>query len=173
MVWYPSVPVDDQSGRIVEDAPPDLTYAPYPIILSSAKSGGHFAPHLVSYGFVVVGIKNLDTYEPWDQNLIDQPLDILFALHQVAAGALDGLEDMIDADRAGVLGYSIDGYNSLALSGARIDPKFYLEQCANAFLQLDTGTAGAGNTDVARFGDLPCAALCSIPAGARDTGAGA
>jgi len=132
MVWYPSVPVDDQSGRIVEDAPPDLTYAPYPIILSSAKSGGHFAPHLVSYGFVVVGIKNLDTYEPWDQNLIDQPLDILFTLHQVAAGALDGLEDMIDADRAGVLGYSFDGYNSLALSGARIDPKFYLEQCANA-----------------------------------------
>ena len=32
----------------------------------------------------------------------------------------------------GVLGYSFDGYNSLALSGARIDPKFYLEQCANA-----------------------------------------
>jgi predicted dienelactone hydrolase len=39
---------------------------------------------------------------------------------------------MIDADQAGAFGYSFDGYNALALSGARIDPEFYLRQCTMA-----------------------------------------
>jgi predicted dienelactone hydrolase len=30
------------------------------------------------------------------------------------------------------MGYSFDGYNSLALGGARVDPDFYLAQCAGA-----------------------------------------
>jgi predicted dienelactone hydrolase len=30
------------------------------------------------------------------------------------------------------LGYSFDGYNSLAMSGARVDPEFYLAQCEQA-----------------------------------------
>ena len=45
---------------------------------------------------------------------------------------LKGLEGMIDAEYAGVMGYSFDGYNALAMSGARVDPEFYLSQCANA-----------------------------------------
>ena len=114
---------------MVEDTPSDLSGAPYPVILSSSKVGSFFAPHLVSYGFVYVGIRNIDTYEQIDQNLIDQPLDILFALDQVASQPLEGLEGMLDTDRAGTMGYSFDGYNSLALSGARIDPQFYLERC--------------------------------------------
>ncbi len=36
---------------------------------------------------------------------------------------------MIDTDRAGAIGYSFDGYNTLAISGARIDPEHYLAQC--------------------------------------------
>jgi predicted dienelactone hydrolase len=36
---------------------------------------------------------------------------------------------MIDAEHAGAIGYSFDGYNALALSGARIDPEYYLAQC--------------------------------------------
>jgi predicted dienelactone hydrolase len=39
---------------------------------------------------------------------------------------------MIDAEHAGAIGYSFDGYNALALSGARVDPAFYRAQCANA-----------------------------------------
>jgi predicted dienelactone hydrolase len=128
-VWYPAVLPADQAGEVVEDAPADLSGAPYPVILSSAKSGGFFAAHLVSHGFVYVGIRNIDTYEQMDQNLIDQPLDILFALDQVASQPLVGLEGMFDTDRAGAMGYSFDGYNSLAISGARIDPQSYLERC--------------------------------------------
>ena len=36
---------------------------------------------------------------------------------------------MIDAEHAGTIGYSFDGFNSLAMSGARIDPEHYLAQC--------------------------------------------
>jgi predicted dienelactone hydrolase len=39
---------------------------------------------------------------------------------------------MIDAEHAGATGYSFDGYNALVLGGARIDPGFYLAQCASA-----------------------------------------
>jgi predicted dienelactone hydrolase len=38
---------------------------------------------------------------------------------------------MVDAEHAGAIGYSFDGYNALALSGARIDPEHYLAQCPN------------------------------------------
>lgn len=133
-IWYPGVePQDSTSSDQIVDAMPDLSNAPYPLILSSSKVGSIFASHLVSYGFVYVGINGLDTYL-WNENLIDQPLDILFALHQVASNPLEGLEGMINAEDAGVLGYSFDGYNSLALSGARVDPEYYLQFCANPSL---------------------------------------
>jgi predicted dienelactone hydrolase len=64
-----------------------------------------------------------------NEMMIDQPLDILFVLNQVASTPPEGLEGMIDAEHAGVTGYSFDGYNTLAMSGARIDPEYYLAQC--------------------------------------------
>ena len=134
-IWYPAIqPQDSASSGPISDALPDLTNAPYPLILSSSKVGSIFASHLASYGFVYIGINGLDTYI-WNKNLIDQPLDILFALRQVASNPLEGLEGMIDADHAGVMGYSFDGYNSLALSGVRLDPEYYLEFCANPSLE--------------------------------------
>ncbi len=132
IVWYPAIRPEGYTGTVARNAAPDLSAAPYPLILSSAKVGNLFAPHLVSHGFVVAGVDRLDYYIPWDQNLIDQPLDILFALNQIASDPLEGLEGIIDADHAGAMGYSFDGYNALALSGARVDPEFYLEQCAQA-----------------------------------------
>jgi predicted dienelactone hydrolase len=53
----------------------------------------------------------------------------------LAAGTnvnLEGLEGMIDAEHVGMMGYSFDGYNSLAMSGARVDPEYYLSSCADA-----------------------------------------
>jgi predicted dienelactone hydrolase len=61
--------------------------------------------------------------------MIDQPLDIRFALDQVASQPPEELAGMIDAEHAGAIGYSFDGYNTLALSGARIDPEYYQAQC--------------------------------------------
>jgi predicted dienelactone hydrolase len=50
--------------------------------------------------------------------MIDQPLDILFALNQMASNPPAGLAGMIDADHAGAIGYSFDGYNFPASSSA-------------------------------------------------------
>ena len=87
---------------------------------------------MISHGFAAVGVRKIDTYEPWDHNLIDQPLDILFALDQVTSQPLEGLDGMLNTEHVGVMGYSFDGYNALAMSGARVDPEFYLEQCNQA-----------------------------------------
>jgi predicted dienelactone hydrolase len=90
---------------------------------------GDLAPSLVSHGFTWASVDGIDTYAEMNEEMIDQPLDILFALDQVSSKPLEGLEDMIDAEHAGAIGYSFDGYNALAMSGARIDPAFYLAQC--------------------------------------------
>jgi predicted dienelactone hydrolase len=132
-VWYPAIlPKDAPPSDYNFNTEPDLSGAPYPLILSSAKVGSVFGPHMASHGFVVVGVTRLDSASNWGKWLINDPLDILFALNQVADNPLDGLEGMIDANHAGAMGYSFDGYNALALGGARVDPEFYLAQCAGA-----------------------------------------
>ena len=131
-VWYPAVFTEGSSGTIsVKDAIPDRSDEPYPMILSSTKVAKILAFQLVSHGFVWASIDGIDTYRKMDKQMIDQPLDILFALDQIADNPPDGLDGMIDTEHAGAIGYSFDGYNSLALSGARIDPEHYLAQCPN------------------------------------------
>jgi predicted dienelactone hydrolase len=66
-----------------------------------------------------------------NEQMFEQPLDILFALDWVASNEPERLNGMIDAEHAGTIGYSFDGYNSLAMSGARINPEYYLGQCSN------------------------------------------
>jgi predicted dienelactone hydrolase len=129
-VWYPAVlPASSTSRGFVLNADPDPREAPYPLILSSTKAAIIFAPYLVSHGFTWASVDKLETWPKMDATMIDQPLDLLFALNQVASNPPDGLEGMIDAEHAGATGYSFDGYNTLALSGARIDPEYYLAQC--------------------------------------------
>lgn len=131
-LWYPAESTAGAPGEVVPDAPPDLNGAPYPVILSSSKLGFIFASSLVSHGFTYVGVNKIDTYFIWDNNLIDQPLDILFALRMAADNPPVELEGVINSDIAGTTGYSFDGYNSLAMSGARINPLAYLARCDEA-----------------------------------------
>ncbi|MFC2029939.1 alpha/beta hydrolase family protein [Chloroflexota bacterium] len=134
-VWYPALPPEGSSGPkllVGVDRDSDRSGAPYPLILSDTKTASILAPYLVSHGFVWASVDRIDTWDLYDAELIEQPLDILFALDQVASNPPEGLEGMIDAEHAGATGYSFGGYNTLALSGARIDPEFYLAQCANA-----------------------------------------
>ena len=129
-VWYPALPPADPTiSAPIKDAIPDPGGAPYPLILSSTKVAGIFAPYLVSHGFAWVSVDRIDWYFKMNQQMIDQPLHILFALEQVASNPPAGLEGLIDAEHAGTIGYSFDGYNTLAMSGARIDPEYYLAQC--------------------------------------------
>jgi len=113
----------------VADAPPDPSGGPYPVILSSSKVATIFAPYVVSHGFAWVSVDGLDSYPKMSLEMIDQPLDILFALDNIASSPPESLEGLIDAEHAGAIGYSFDGYNALAMSGARIDPEYYLAQC--------------------------------------------
>jgi predicted dienelactone hydrolase len=122
-------PADTASDAPILDANPYLRGAPYPLILSSTKVARIFAPYLVSRGFSWVSVDGIDSYLAFYEGAIDQPLDILFALDQVATHPPEGLDGMINTERAGVMGYSFDGFNSLAMSGARIDPEYYLAQC--------------------------------------------
>lgn len=135
-IWYPAGEHPGSSAAIpTPDAVANPAGAPYPLVLSSSKSGFEFAPHLASHGFVVVGINGIDTYASWDRNLLDQPLDILLALDRVAEEPIAGLEGIIDTEHVGTMGYSFDGYNALAVSGARADPEFYLTECAKTPLR--------------------------------------
>jgi predicted dienelactone hydrolase len=131
-IWYPTQSQEAIGILPLVNAPPDLTTAPYPLILSSAKVGFIFAPHLASHGFVVAGVNSQDSKDAWGDWLIDYPLDLRFALGQLASNPPAGFETLIDTANAGAMGYSFDGYTALALSGARIDPEYYLAQCAAA-----------------------------------------
>jgi len=132
-VWYPAVTPDDATPSDGNyNYEPDLSGAPYPLILCSAKLGGYFGYHLASHGFVVAGLNSQDSDDHWGPWLIDYPLDILATLNYIASTPLEGLEGMIDAEHTGVMGYSFDGYVALAMSGARVDPDFYLSQRAKA-----------------------------------------
>lgn len=133
-VWYPALlsKKEQQNRRSIPyNRKSDLRGAPYPLILSSTKMALVFAPTLVSHGFVWASVDNINTYVHMNPETYHQPLDILFALDKVALEPPEGLQGMINADMAGTIGYSFDGYNSLAMSGARLDPDYYLSQCSN------------------------------------------
>jgi len=143
IVWYPALKVQGSTSNVpTRDADPDRKGAPYPLILSSNKVARIFAPYLVSHGFTWAGIEGLDTYPSFSEVAIHQPLDILFALDQVAANPPEGLEGIIDADNSGTIGYSFDGFNSLVMSGARIDPQYYLSQCPTPDATTDSILGG-------------------------------
>ena len=135
-LWYPALLPEGATGTGVKlmaglNRNPDPGGAPYPLIVSSTTMARMLAPYLVSHGFTWASVDGIDTYANMSEETIDQPLDILFALDQAAANPPEGLRAMIDAEHAGAIGYSFDGYNTLAMSGARIDPEHYLAQCPN------------------------------------------
>jgi predicted dienelactone hydrolase len=90
-----------------------------------------FQTHLASHGFVMARIQIPDhnNYSDWDFQMVDWPRDFLFVLDQIGSSPPEGLEGVIDSDNVGATGYSYGGDISLALSGVRIDPEYYLSYC--------------------------------------------
>jgi predicted dienelactone hydrolase len=131
-IWYPAKSEETVGIDPLQEAPPDLTKAPYPLILSSTKVGLIFATHLASHGFVVAGVNSQDSKTAWGDWLIDYPLDLHFALDQLASNPPVGFGILMDTENVGAMGYSFDGYTAMALSGARVDPEYYLAQCEQA-----------------------------------------
>ena len=132
-LYYP-VPATEGAadGKAIQNAAPDVTGAPYPVVLGAGKESTYFGIHLASYGIVFAGLEpqdNTPEFGPW---LLDYPRDVIFALNQMAAGKLDGFAGILDPEHAGVLGYSFDSYATLQMSGARMDPAYCQAQCAAA-----------------------------------------
>ncbi len=133
-VWYPAQKPEGFTGTVAKDASPDRTSAPYPLLLSSTRIGNEFSAHMATYGFVAAGVDGQATNpgDVWGDWLINYPQEILAMLDYLASNPPEELKELIDAEHSGAYGYSFDGYNALALGGARIDPEFYLQQCAGA-----------------------------------------
>jgi len=133
-IYYPALKeANEQGGTITRNATADMSGAPYPLILTDNTSGNViFRSHLASYGFVMALVNSPDSYAKVDFQVMDHPLDFLFALDQIGLDSLEGLEGVIDANNTGVSGFSGGGWMSMALSGVRIDPEYYLSFCENA-----------------------------------------
>jgi predicted dienelactone hydrolase len=131
-IWYPASADSGAPGEVIPDAPPDMSAVPYPVILSSSKLGFLFASSLVSHGFSYIGVNKIDSYLQYDNNVVDQPRDLVFALNMMAENPPAGLEGVLNTNIVGSLGYSFDAFNALTLGGARIDPSAYRQDCENA-----------------------------------------
>jgi predicted dienelactone hydrolase len=132
-MFYPALLPEGSRGDRLQagtDRDPDLSGAPYPLILTGPDTGDQlFKAHLASHGFVMAIVRFPEYYDDWDLGVIDHPRDILFALDQIASQPLEGLESVIDSDHVGVAGYSWEGFYTFTLSGVRIAPEHYLSFC--------------------------------------------
>lgn len=141
-IFYPSGQNANPSRPLVHrnDAPPDTSAAPYPLVFYSHPRSGDgvdatatlgAAPLLASYGFAVVSIQHNDPPLPegW-LNLIQRPMDIVFVLNQLeAASGEGGIASLIDFAHVGITGFSFGGWTALQFSGAQIDPASRAAYC--------------------------------------------
>jgi predicted dienelactone hydrolase len=126
-------PAEEETDALsMWDAPAHKGDAPFPLILTGSATGDTFDNHLATHGFVMVEVEPPDSFVNYDFWVTDHPRDFLFALDQLASNPPKSLRGIIDTDHVGVGGYSVDGFYSLAVSGVRIDPQFYLERCRGA-----------------------------------------
>lgn len=133
-LWYPALKETDANGNVIRNnAKPDLSGAPYPLVLTGSNSGDMlFHEHLATHGMVTAIVRSPGFHytDPWGANVfVNYPQDLLFVLDQLAANPAEDMAGVIDTDRSAVAGYSYDGSLALALSGARIDPGFHKTWC--------------------------------------------
>ncbi len=118
-------------GRAIRNAPAEPRGGPFPLVILSHGYPGnrfimcHLGENLASKGYVVASIDHPDsTYDDlgaFASTLYHRPLDQAFILGALANlnrdGLGTGLEGLIDADRAGLVGYSMGGYGVINAIG--------------------------------------------------------
>ena len=128
-------------GKAVRDGSPRTAGAPYPLVIVSHGYPGnrfllsHLDENLASKGFVVVAIDHKDsTYDDqqsFASTLYNRPFDQLFVLNEIARlskkpsgdspggqkSPVDFLAGLVDADRTGLVGYSMGGYGVVNVIG--------------------------------------------------------
>lgn len=123
----------DLHGRATRDAAPDGAAHPL-VIVSHGYPGNrylmaHLSENLASKGYVVAAIDHAEsTYADqaaFGSTLVHRPLDQLFVLErlaQLSAAPGGWLSGLVDADRAGLIGYSMGGYGAVVAAGGGVTP---------------------------------------------------
>lgn len=118
-------------GKAVRDAAPLSAPGAYPLVIISHGYPGnrylmsHIGENLASKGFVAVSIDHKDsTYDDqkaFGSTLYNRSFDQLFVLNEMdrqgKAGSGSFLAGLVDASRAGIVGYSMGGYGVVNVIG--------------------------------------------------------
>lgn len=163
-------------GHALLDAMPDMTTAPYPLVIFSHGFGmsrqtyAYLTEHLASYGFVVIAPDHIETWDPQLSGigiaLIERPMDVQNTIAYAetltkSGGALAGL---IDANQIAVAGHSAGAYTAVAFGGGRLDTAAFNEYCLKAPAEAPFATLC--KSIVAREADMAkLAGLNSVPEG--------
>ena len=129
VAWYQLSQALRFPGQALRDAPFEPSPQPYPVLLYAHGAPGsrlqatYLCEHLASHGFVVAAVDSAQqTYGDFNEQsyvfgLLDRPADMSFVLD-----ALQAMPELpIDAEQAGIMGYSFGGYTALAACGAGLD----------------------------------------------------
>ena len=119
-------------GLAVRDATPLASGGPFPLVIISHGYPGnryllaHLGENLATKGYVAVSIDHAEsTYDnqrAFASTLYHRPLDQLFVLGEMArlsgtGGGAPFLRGLVDADRTGIVGYSMGGYGVVNVIG--------------------------------------------------------
>jgi predicted dienelactone hydrolase len=118
-------------GKAARDADVLKAAVPYPLVIISHGYPGnrflmsHIGENLASKGFVTVSIDHKDsTYDDqkaFGSTLYNRPFDQLFVLNEIdrlgKPGSGSFLAGLVDATRAGIIGYSMGGYGVVNVIG--------------------------------------------------------
>ncbi|WP_339763070.1 dienelactone hydrolase [uncultured Sulfitobacter sp.] len=120
------------NGQAMRDADP-VAGAAYPLVIVSHGYPGnrflmsHLAENIASKGYVVAAIDHTDstyrTKAAFGSTLVNRSLDQLFVLDEMARlSAEDGsfLNGLVNADTAGIVGYSMGGYGAVITAGGGV-----------------------------------------------------
>ncbi len=123
-VAHTEIGLRDASELGGSDASPSPGSFPLLVVAPSLGGSGVFTPYdrtLVSQGYVVARIRFPETSFPGAMRagIHEQPADVSFVLDQLLSDALPPeLQDLIDPDRIGMIGYSIGGTATYGLLGS-------------------------------------------------------
>jgi len=119
------------AGKAVRDAAMQKPATAFPLVIISHGYPGnrflmsHMGENLASKGFVCVSIDHKDsTYDDqkaFGSTLYNRPFDQLFVLNEIdrlsKAGSGSFLSGLVDAQRTGIIGYSMGGYGLVNVIG--------------------------------------------------------
>jgi predicted dienelactone hydrolase len=139
-------------GRAYREAKPMTGKGKFPLIVVSHGYVGsrylmtYLTENLASKGYIVAAIDHTDSTfkdaNAFQSTLLNRPKDIRFIINEMekigAIGSKNKLENLVDSNNTGIIGYSMGGYGVLNVGGAGY---------SEAFTGFYTGMTG-GSTSI-------------------------